>query len=559
MRIVKFGLIGLVVVLVLAIGAIAFILNSIVSGSQKERLIAVAEKQLGTEVSLESYSLDFKSVLMLRPAIALHQLKIANPSGFSRQSLLEAELVSARIDLTSALSKKIHISDLNIESPKILIEAPAEGATNLETLISNFQKSGSPTTETAEASTAAPGEEGLALSVAGVSIRDALVEVANEQNGNVPQPTIKALNLTLSDLSPGRACKIQLSSKFFDSKNSSLQLEGSMGPFKDSGLPLNAKTEIALALAEFPKDILKKSLGELAAAPGPDSRIQLDLSLEGDLYQTTTGKGNIKFSKFFIGDDKANRLNLSGQTPLEIRAIKLISAGEIDIRANNAKLQLGSGNWNGNFSAVRKGSSIQGALTGAIQNVDVNQMLTSFASTPEKVFGTLSVPQFRINFAGRNNEAIKQSLNGNGSLRIDKGRFNGLSILSAVERALGGADSKATGEFAFFKTNFSLANQHIQMNAIDVSGPGIAIGGQGVVTFQEALDFNLQSKLTGNAAELLKAKTAGFMKGDLVIPVTVAGTLDNPQIRPELKGLAKGAVKSTVQGVLEGLFNRKKK
>src|SRR5690606_21651887 len=112
---------------------------------------------------------------------------------------------------------------------------------------------------------------------------------------------------------------------------------------------------------------------------GPDSRIHLDVALEGDLYETTTGKGNIRFSKFLIGDDKANRLDLSGQTPLIIRAVKLISAGEIDIRTNNAKLQLGSGTWNGNLSIVRKGAMLQGSITGSVESVDVNQMLTSFA------------------------------------------------------------------------------------------------------------------------------------------------------------------------------------
>ncbi len=561
MRVVKYGLIGLVLVLVIAVAAIAIILNSIVSGNQKEKLVALAEKQLGTKVELDSYSLDMKSVLMLRPSIVLNNLAIANPSGFSKQNLLEAEQVSAKINLSSALSRKITISDLSIDSPRILIEAPSEGATNLETLISNFQKSSpehlAPTDPTA--TTPAEEDESMVISVAGLSIADGIVEVANEQNGNIPQPTIRSLNLTLSDLAPGRACRISLSSKFFESKNSSLDLNGTMGPFKDAGLPLNAKSEIVLALAEFPKDFLKRSMGELAAAPGPDSRIHLDVALEGDLYETTTGKGNIKFSKFMIGDDKTNRLDLSGQTPLEIRALKLISAGEIEIRANNAKLQLGSGSWNGNLNALRKGALLQGRVSGSIQSVDVNQMLTSFAATPGKVFGTLTIPKFNLAFAGRTTEAIKQSLNGDGNLRISNGRFQGLSILAAVERALGGADSKATGEFAQFQTSFNVANQRIHMNSIDVDGPGIGINGQGTVTFQEALDFKLQSKLTGNAAELLKAKTAGFMQGDLMIPVTVAGTLDNPQIRPEVKGLARNAVKSTVKGVIEGFFNKRKK
>lgn len=561
MKVVKYGLIALVIVLVVAVSAIAVILNSIVSGSQKEKLIALAEKQLGTNVELDSYSLDLKSVLTLRPAIVLNKLSIANPSGFSKQNLLEAERVFARINLTSALSKKIHISTLDIDSPQILIEAPPEGATNFETLLSNFQKSGPATPDapptTAPAVETKPENE-MSITIGGITISNAVIELANEQNGNIPQPTVKDLNMTLSDLAPGRAFKVELSSKFFDSKNSSLNLNGSMGPFNDSGLPLNAQTKVILALAEFPKDVLKRSLGDLAAAPGPDSRIEFDLALDGDLYQSTLGKGNIKFSKFMVGGHQANQLNLSGQTPLDIQATKLISAGEINVRANNASLQLGNGSWTGNFNATRKGSSLQGSLNGAVQKVDVNQMLTSFASTPDKVFGALTIPQFQISFAGKNTDALKQSLNGNGTIRINNGRFKGLSILAAIERALGGADSKSTGEFAQFQSNFNIASQKIYMSGITVDGPGIGITGQGVVTFNEALDFRLQSKLTGNAAELIKSKTAGFMKGDIIVPVTVTGNLDNPQVRPELKGLARSAVQSTVKGVLEGFFKKKK-
>ncbi len=384
--------------------------------------------------------------------------------------------------------------------------------------------------------------------------------MVSPHTGPNPQPTLKSVELTLSDIAPGKACKIDLTNKLFESANSSFKLNGSIGPFNTAGqLPLDAKTEIVLALAEFPKEVMQRSLGELAAAPGPDSRVQLDLALAGDLYKTTNGKGKAGFSKFLIGGGKANRLDLSGSTPLEIRAEKLISAQEIDIQANNANLKLGSGAWNGNLEILRKAGSLHGAINGAIRSVDVNQMMTSFAGSPDKVFGTLTVPKFALNFAGDSSTAIQRSLRGQGNLAIDNGRFKGLSVLASVERALGGADSKATGEFARFQSNFAIANQVIQLNGIDVAGPGIAINGQGTVTFQEALNFSLQSKITGNAAQALRARTGGIMAGDLVVPVTVAGNLDNPQVRPEIKGLMKSAATSAIQGVLGGFLNRKKK
>src|SRR5690606_9346363 len=101
-----------------------------------------------------------------------------------------------KINLTSALSRKITISDLSIDSPRILIEAPPEGATNLETLISNFQKSSPEPVAPADsaASTPAEADESMMINVAGLSITNGIVEVANEQNGNLPKPTIRDLN-----------------------------------------------------------------------------------------------------------------------------------------------------------------------------------------------------------------------------------------------------------------------------------------------------------------------------------------------------------------------------
>lgn len=555
MKALKYALIALVAVLIIAVGAIAFILNSVISGSQKDRFVAIASKNLGTQVGLESYSLDFASILALKPAVALNKLTIANPKGFPARNMLEAEKISALLDLTAALQKKIHVSSLEIENPKIVVEAPADGPTNLETLISNFKQSAP---QQASAAPAA-AEESIAVTVTNVAIRNGNVLLATSQNGGNPRPALKEVELTLSEFAPGKPCKVELTNKLFESANSSVKLNGSLGPLGGAGLPIDAKTNVTLALAEFPKDILQQFLGELASAPGSDSRINLDLGLAGDLYQTTAGKGKIDFSKFLIGSSKDNRLALSGQTPLEIKAERLISGEELNLMANNASLKLGSGTWGGNLQFIRKAGQLRGAINGGIQNVDVNQMLTSFANTPDKIYGTLTIPKFALNFAGDSAPVIQRSLNGNGSLQINNGRFKGLSVLSAIERALGTGTNRESGEFARFATNFAIANERIQMNGIDVAGPGIAIGGNGMVTFKEALDFKLQSKLTGNTADALRARTGGIMAGDLVVPVTIAGNLDNPQIRPEVKGLMKSAATSAVKGVLDRFLGGKKK
>jgi uncharacterized protein involved in outer membrane biogenesis len=318
---------------------------------------------------------------------------------------------------------------------------------------------------------------------------------------------------------------------------------------------------VQLALAEFPIEQRRRLLGELASAPGPDSRVVLDLALKGDLYKTLNGTGAIDFSQFFIGSNQASRLALSGKAPLEMRLEDTLSGGPAEIESRNATLKLGSGEWAGNLKVARKGDTLTGGIDGAVRGVDVNQMLTSFANSPDVMYGTGTIPRFQIAFSGANSAELQRSLNGNGSLNVSNGRFKGLNVLATIERALGGRPT-GTGEFSSFTTNFSIRNQALQLTGIEATGPGINITGQGTVGFNEALNITLQSSLSGAAGDLLKARTGGIVSS-VTVPVTITGTVSNPQVRPNIAGLAKSAAKDAVTGavgnVLGGFLGRGKK
>lgn len=555
MKIFKIGLIVVVVSLVLVIGVAGYLINSLLSGAQKDRITALASQALGTAVTLDSYSVDFGSLLVLQPAVIVHGLKVANPEGFPQRNILEAGQVSLSVDLKSALGRKIEVKSLIVEQPRILIEAPAGGPTNLEALLNNLKKS-----ETAQPVSAGapsdPGSNEISGSVSSVMIRDAVVSIAAPPEPQ-PRETLKSLNLTISEIRAGSPSKFDLSTKVFDSANTNLHAGGVVGPLGGAGLPVDGKVESQVALAEFPDPVRKRYLGELASAPGPDSRVNVTLGMKGDLYGTMNGAGKVDFAKFLIGANAQNRLDLSGGAPLVIRTERAISGGDIEVQSKAVTLKLGSGQWAGDLDVSRRGTTLSGAISGAIRSVDVNQMLTSFAASPDVIYGTLTIPQFRLAFQGASSAALQKSLNGSGSLRVDNGRFKGLRVLAGIERALGGAPSD-TGEFAKFETNFTIQNQAVALKGIEVTGPGISSKGEGVVGFNEALNFRLESKLQGNAANLLKARTGGFAN-DLAIPVQITGTVANPQVRPELGNLTKGAVKGAVKGVLDKFLKRPKK
>lgn len=548
----KIVAIGFVLLFAIAAGVIAYFVNSLISGGAKDQLVAAASAKLGTKVDLLSYSLDFGSLLRLKPAVKLTGLTVANPGGFSAGNMIEAQEVAVTLDLSAAMQKRIAVTSLDIHSPKILIESDASGKTNLERLLSPAPPEPAPQ----PAAPAAPPEKGPEVSVGQITLDKGQVTVISQAKQQ-PQVMFRDLNLSLANLSSTGPCDIDLTTNLFESGSSQVKLAGKAGPFGASALPVDAKATVELPLDEIPAKARQEYFGELAADPGKDSRVDLDVALKGDLYQTAEGPGQIKIANFLIGPSQQGRLTLNGTAPLSIKTVDLISGDEIELRSQKATLQLGSGQWQGDLSFLRKAERLSGGITGSVQNVDVNQMLTSFAGTPNKVYGTLAIPQFNLSFAGAEPAELQRSLTGQGRLTIANGKFQGLSVLAAIERALGGTAS-GDGAFAQFATNFGIQKQAISMTGIAADGPGINITGQGSVTFNEALNFALQSKLTGQTAERLRGLTRGFVSGDLVVPVQIAGTLDNPQVRPDTKALVQGATKDAVKGVLDRFLGGKK-
>jgi uncharacterized protein involved in outer membrane biogenesis len=547
---VALGVLG--ALFVVAVVAVAVLLNSVVSGGQKDRLTALAGEKLGARVDLESYGLDFWSILRLRPAVVLNGLRVANPPGYPQRNLLEAREVLANLDLRAALSKKIEVQSLLIRDPRIVIEVPADGPTNLEFLLEHLNGKTSP--PRAAGAPEPPGED-LKIGVASVEIVNGTVAIASA--GADPEAALNQVNIRVSDIRPGSPSTLDLAAQLGESAYSTIRITGAAGPLGAKALPLKGQAAVQLALAEFSPALRQRFLGELAAAPGPDSRVKLDLALAGDLYRTLDGKGAMDIAQFLIGPNQGNRLALAGKAPLALRVEDALSGGPAELVSQGATLQLGAGQWTGNLKAARRGETLSGSVDGNIRNVDINQMLTSFAKSPDVMYGTATIPRFQIAFSGRNAADLQRSLNGNGSLNVANGRFKGLNVLATIERALGGQPTGA-GEFATFATDFGIRNRTLQLTGINVSGPGIHVTGQGTIGFDESLNFTLQSTLTGASADLLKARTGGIVS-NVAIPVTIAGTVSAPQVRPNLSGLAKNAATEAIGNVLGGFLGGRKK
>jgi uncharacterized protein involved in outer membrane biogenesis len=123
---------GVVVALIAASG---LLLRSIVNGSGKDRVVASLGAKLGAPVSVGSVNFDLKQWFHLRPAIALNDVAIGNPPGFSNGPLLQAKKISAQVALAPLLHRRIEVDSIQVDQPQITVENDKNGNSNVEALV----------------------------------------------------------------------------------------------------------------------------------------------------------------------------------------------------------------------------------------------------------------------------------------------------------------------------------------------------------------------------------------------------------------------------------------
>ena len=65
---------------------------------------------------------------------------IANPPGYSAKNAFQMDSIRLGIDIGSLGKQPIVMSELNIQSPKVELEAREDGSSNLQTLLNNIEK-----------------------------------------------------------------------------------------------------------------------------------------------------------------------------------------------------------------------------------------------------------------------------------------------------------------------------------------------------------------------------------------------------------------------------------
>jgi uncharacterized protein involved in outer membrane biogenesis len=144
--------IGVLLLIVVAIGAVFYVVSSL------DSIVAAAIEQYGsqatqTPVGVSAVSIDLKS-----GQGSISELSVGNPTGFSAPHVFTLAGISTRLDLNSLSGDPIVVEEIRVESPHVVYEINKHGKSNIKALQDNLaQSSGSGKSDQTSDSGGGPG------------------------------------------------------------------------------------------------------------------------------------------------------------------------------------------------------------------------------------------------------------------------------------------------------------------------------------------------------------------------------------------------------------------
>lgn len=543
-------LLGLIVLVAVLVGAGALLARSMISGSGKQKVLAMLSDSLGVSVTVGDIDVRIGSILKLEPALQLDHIRLANPPGFSSKPMVEAESIDAIVSVSSLFSDSPRIIALAITKPVLLVEKNAAGKTNLEVFMDRLQAK--PATAAAQAGAPASSSS---LSIEDLKIEGGAVKLAGEVLGSW-----RRIDLRLGGFGSGRPLTAKASAHLMETTKSMLEFQGTLGPFAEGSTPVDGKLDVTFAPGELPKAFLLKEFGAFLAAPGDKALLKVAVALKGDLARTASGATQVSLADFLIGRDEQHRLPLTGNVAGQLTMKHALSGPAIQIDIPKSTFGLAAGQLAASIAYASDAGQDRASVAGSLKGLDIQQLLGAFLESDPGIQGALHIPKFELRTVGRDAPQMRNALSGSGSIEVSNGKLKQMDLLSSITGAMGKAGlMQATGatEFTTLKTNFAIEDQTLTLSDAVMDGGGLRTTGAGRVGFDTSLNLKLQAQVSGRIAELLGARPRGDQPAQSIIPVDVGGTTANPRVTPSMKGLAAEATKNYVGGFLDKLLNNK--
>lgn len=480
-------------------------------------------------VSFSDFEFSLANLLKLEPSIIIKDLKI--------EDSFSAKDIKVSFYLRELFKKKFKIKSFTINNAFANLRQKANGEVELIGLDKQNIKIKDKNKKDGE--TKSFLEE---IELKNVEVNNSLIKLKIH---NIPEAiTFNNFNLKLSDFKLDKeqklTTKLNLDTKLFNSNNSTLTASGTLGPIdKDmKTLPLNVNEKIKLSIVAIPPAILKMNLGELVQVT--DAYIIQEAKLGGDFINTSTGIGRLKIENLQIGQTKEKSLIVDSDFPISFK-LKSNQTPMLTLSANNSTINLktkdndsGKLVFDANIAMNLKSGFINGNSSGNITGIDIKNIISALTDLGNVVTGELYLENYNVSFAGSNPESLFKSAKATADIEMKNGSIYILdtitkykNIADQVLKGLGSGinTEKISGKFKTFKANLKLENKILAVENINVeaSEEQVKINGRGEVRKLQWLVFDLN-------LDVPKLQP---------IPISVRGTIEAPQVYPNLKNITK--------------------
>jgi uncharacterized protein involved in outer membrane biogenesis len=184
----------------------------------------------------------------------------------------------------------------------------------------------------------------------------------------------------------------------------------------------------------------------------------------------------------------------------------------------------------------------------AMQNVQANPLISAVTSVKDTIYGLLA-SNTQVGFHAVPSNQIARTLNGNAAINLTNGRITKLDLLNelaSVGKFAGvRKNAQAVTDFTSLSGHFLITNGVASTNDLraQIAGGTFAANGNADLASQQ-LNMHLTAVLSkgftqqiGGVGGLMQTALANN-RGELVIPVIITGTFNNPRVEPDVEKVA---------------------
>jgi AsmA protein len=268
----------------------------------------------------------------------------------------------------------------------------------------------------------------------------------------------------------------------------------------------------------------------------------------GTVLSRTTGSGRLR-----VGSIAHDALVLE-----DVQSTVSIDRGII--RLDPLTAALFGGRHRGSIVADARRSPVAITVDSELTQVDANRLASAATSLRDVVFGALGT-RARVGFTA-DGANLAPSLNGTFSMNLAEGRIANLDLMREIGNVArfvtGAPGAERSTRVAGLSGNFAVTDGLARTDDLTASIEGGTVGATGTVNLvDQSLNLRLTAVLSRAFTERVGGtRVGGFMatalaneQGELVIPLLVTGSMQQPRVAPDAQRVAEMRVKNLVPGL----------